>query len=224
MEQRWQPDDAVILRNTGFFVGEAWATPHYVVLDSEDVVALYRPEGTPYESWRIEEQRLVPLGTTKMDMLRLMFPGCDYAVELFFDTEKGAPSYQAFRGHGRFRGWKVNIEAPFRRFELGFETTDHFLDIIVRPDRRYYWKDQEVIDWWLRRGAYKREEVQRFYAAGRELEPLIESGKSPFDDEWTDWRPEASDRLAVPKAWQLVPGVELTRGLDRAWNAWRGVR
>jgi predicted RNA-binding protein associated with RNAse of E/G family len=219
----WQPGDEVVLRNTGFFVGEAWVTPHVVVQDNDDLVVLYRPEGTPYECWSISQQRLIPLGKTKMDMLRLMFPGRDYAVELFFDTERGSPPYRVFVGAGRFRGWKVNIEAPFERFELGFNTTDHFLDIIVKPDRSYAWKDQEVMAAWLARGAYRREEVERFYASGRELEPLIEGGVSPFDDEWTDWLPGRGVSVPrVPEGWHLLPGIALTHGLARNWDAWRG--
>ena len=157
---RWQPGDEVLLRNTGFFVGEAWATPHVVVRDSDELVVLYRPEGTAFESWSLTRRRLIPLGRTKMDMLRLMYPGKDYAVELFFDTGKGSPPYAAFdvEGEGRFRGWKVNIEAPFERFDLGFNTTDHFLDIIVRPDRSYAWKDQEVMAGCLARGANSHDE------------------------------------------------------------------
>ena len=103
----------------------------------------------------------------------------------------------------------------------GFNTTDHFLDIIVKPDRSYAWKDQEVMARWLARGAYQREEVERFYRAGRELERLIEQGLSPFDDEWTEWRPEAAFRTArVPDGWQAFPGIELTHGLDRSWDEW----
>jgi hypothetical protein len=222
-EKRWQPGDHVILRNTGFFVGSAWATPHIVVEDRDDIVVLYRPEGTLYEAWNIVERRIIPLGETRMDMLRLMFPERDYAVELFFDTERGKPVYPAFVGEGRFRGWKVNIEAPFERFELGFNTTDHFLDIIVKPDRRYVWKDQEVMAAWLTRGAYRREEVERFYASGRQLEPLIRGAASPFDDEWTEWLPDSSFRMPrVPAGWHAIPGIELTHGLGRNWDAWPG--
>jgi len=129
--------------------------------------------------------------------------------------------YASFRGEGRFRGWKVNIEAPYERFELGFNTTDHFLDIIVKPDRSYALKDQEVMARWLARGAYRGDEVERFYAAGRELEPLIEGQLSPFDDEWTDWRPPvipANPR--IPEGWHALLGIEVTRGLGRRWDVW----
>jgi hypothetical protein len=158
-----------------------------------------------------------------MDMLRLMYPGRDYAVELFFDTERGSPSYSAFEGSERFRGWKVNIEAPFERFDLGFDTTDHFLDIIVKTDRSYYWKDQAVMASWLDRGAYRREEVERFYASGKELEPSIKGALSPFDDEWTVWTFDGDRTVPiVPEGWHLLPGIGLTHGLEREWNAWPG--
>lgn len=224
-EKRWQPGDAVILRNTGFFVGEAWATPHIVVRDSDDLVVLYRPEGTPFESWSLVDERIWPLGSTRMDMLRLMYPGRFYAVELYFDTERGTTPYRYFRGDGRFRAWKVNIEAPFRRTEHGFDTTDHFLDAIVKPDRRYFWKDGEVFQMWANRGAYTRDEVEQMLQVCRDVSEAIEAGASPFDEEWTGWRPEqghASPRL--PAGWQTLPGIDVTCGLDRRWDAWRTYR
>jgi hypothetical protein len=224
-EKRWQPGDTVLLRNTGFFVGEAWATPHVVVQDGGDQVVLYRPEGTRFEAWDLVERRIVPMGPTRMDMLRLMWPGRWYAVELFFDTGRGMTPYRHFGGEGRFRAWKVNIEAPFQRSELGFDTTDHFLDAIVKPDRRYFWKDHEYVEMWRGRGAYTSGDVERLYDAGKALEPLIEAGRSPFDDEWTAWQPEVIVPVPrVPAGWHLLPGVETTRGLDRPWDAWRDSR
>jgi hypothetical protein len=221
-EKRWQPGDSVLLRNTGFFVGEAWATPHIVVQDSEELVVLYRPEGTVYEVWDIVAERLESRSPTRMDMLRLMWPGRWCAVELFFDTGRGVPHYPHFGGSDRFRAWKVNIEAPFKRFDLGFDTTDHFLDIIVKPDRSYFWKDHEFVQTWHGRGAYTLNEVERLYAAGRALEPLIEAGLSPFDDEWTSWQPGGLPvKPVVPRAWQSHSGIEITLGLDRRWDAWR---
>jgi hypothetical protein len=75
---------------------------------------------------------------------------------------------------------------------------------------------------WHSRGAYTTEEVDRLYEAGKALEPLIEARASPFDDEWTGWQPEASlSSPVVPAGWQAYPGVEMTLGLGRAWDAWR---
>jgi hypothetical protein len=221
-ENRWQPGDTVILRNTGFFVGEAWATPHIVVEDTGDFVALYRPEGTQFEVWDIIEQRMISMRPTRMDMLRLMWPGRFYAVELFFDTGRGTQPYTYFGGPDRFRAWKVNIEAPFYRRDHGFDTTDHFLDIIVRPDRSYFWKDHEYVRMWHSRGAYTSDEVDQLYEAGRAVEPMIEAGLSPFDDEWLRWQPESElPKPRVARGWQAAPGIETTLGLGRAWDAWR---
>jgi hypothetical protein len=154
-----------------------------------------------------------------MDMLRLMFPQRWYAVELFFDAGSGATAYPAFAGKGRCRGWKVNIEAPFRRTEHGFDTTDHFLDIILRPDYTFYWKDQDAVQEWLERGAYLKEEVDWLYEAGRGAERLILARESPFDGQWTDWRPTIPYKpVPLPREWHLLPGVETTGGLERRWD------
>ena len=134
-----------------------------------------------------------------MDVLRLMYPGRRYAVEFYFDTGR-APPYPDFVGEGRFRGWKVNIEGPLRRTEIGFDTTDDMLDIFVRPDRSYYWTDRDELEYWVQIGAYTKEDRARFFAAGREAQALVDARLSPFDDEWTDWRPPASSRRpALPE-------------------------
>ena len=40
-------------------------------------------------------------------------------------------------------GWYVNLQLPFRRTELGFETMDLVLDLIVDPDGSWRWKEDE---------------------------------------------------------------------------------
>ena len=48
----------------------------------------------------MERQEFVEMPVTRMDMLRLMFPGRMYAIELFFDAGKGTPPYSIFRRRG----------------------------------------------------------------------------------------------------------------------------
>ena len=54
----WQPGDSVILRNCGFFIGEAWGTPHLVIEDTDERVVLYRPEGTRWAIWSFDDQAM----------------------------------------------------------------------------------------------------------------------------------------------------------------------
>jgi hypothetical protein len=213
--------DSVVLRNTGLFVGEVVGTPHVVIQDTDDLVVLFRPEGTRWAVWDLERQQFKEVPPTRMDMLRLMVPGRGYAVELYFDTGRGAP-YGIFAGAGRFRGWKVNIEAPFRRTAVGFDTIDDILDLFVNPDGSYYWTDEDELTFWVNVGGYWEEDRRRFFNHGFEAETLIKARQSPFDGEWIDWQPPADVGLpTLAEGWQFEPGAEITLSTGRRFDAWR---
>ena len=63
-----------------------------------------------------------------------------------------------------FRGWYVNLEDPTERVGVEAVTQDHVLDLVVHPDRRIEWKDED------------------------ELESAVCSGR----DGWEHWRPDQS--------------------------------
>jgi hypothetical protein len=208
----WQPGEVVVLRNVEtpttvrmlhaingnpvapgsgkrepFLVdGEivtVGARPYRVVVDSDDIVALYQPEGTPMPRWHVGKGRYLD-GTqvSKGESLRLLFPGRSYDVTLFFEAAGEVPwFYDAlFGGDGlqpgwreqrrqssdapetgdgaapagrRFRGWYVNTLLPFRRTPVGIDIVDNTLDIVVRPDRDWYWKDQDELQIAVAKGA-----------------------------------------------------------------------
>lgn len=219
---QWRAGEAVMLRNTGFFMGESWCTPHVLIQDEPDLVVLFRPEGVQTQIWHMERREFVEIPVTRMNMLRLMFPGRMYAIELFFDAGKGTSSYAAFEGDGRFRGWKVNMEAAFRRTPIGFDTTDHFVDIVVKPDRTWFWKDEPQMRSWQKRGAYRPGEIERFLEAGREAEEMLKSREPPFDDSWNDWQPPVLAGLPkAPEGWEKLAGIDITMSLNRRWDVWK---
>jgi hypothetical protein len=152
-----------------------------------------------------------------------MYPGRGYAVELYFDTGKGAPYSMFSEGKGRFRGWKVNMEAAFRRSDIGFDTIDDILDIFVNADDgSWYWTDEDELAYWVEVGAYTVEERGRFFASGFAAEELIRSRLSPFDKEWTEWQPPAKyESPSLPEGWQFLPGADFTLSTGRRYDAWR---
>jgi hypothetical protein len=223
-EKRWQPGDTVMLRDVGNFSGILWCWPHIVVQDTDDLLALYEPEGSMIHRWRMDEGVFGPPAPVRMDFLRLMFPGKGYAVLLVFDAGTGvAPWYaEHFDGDARFRGWKVNLESPFRRTELGFDTTDEFLDLIVRPDGSWYWKDEEHVVPWVERGAYTHADVEQIRRAGREAEKLIAARTFPFNDHFVDWRPGAAYEMPLEiEGWHELPGRETTLTHGRRYDFWK---
>jgi hypothetical protein len=52
-------------------------------------------------------------------------------------------TYLSWSDEGEFLGWYVNLEDAWRETPLGFDSTDHLLDIRVAPDRTWRWKDED---------------------------------------------------------------------------------
>ena len=196
---RWSPGDGVVLR-------EVWhgrvftARPAIVVEDEPEQTILVVPGGVrcarpigdddvlrvPDRPWRLEERARGP-----NPILSFAWPDAPYAV-LRWSTEEGAPV------------WYVNLQDPLRRTPLGFDTTDHALDAIVRLDGSWSWKDEDELAEAVERGLFTVEEAERFRADGELAVARILDREPPFDRDWGSWRPDPS--------W---PEPELRPGWDR---------
>ena len=184
-------DDGVLL---------AW--PHIVAQDADELTALYIPEGT-------RRSQVDPLDPARpladevwrrFNTLRLMFPGRAHSVWLFWDA-----------GSHDFLRWYVNLEAPFRRHELGFDTTDNALDITVSRDLRWRCKDEDELAGAVRLGIYSREQAAAIRAEGERVIEAIEARRPPFDGRWEGWRPDPAWGIATaPAGWERVPGIDST--------------
>jgi hypothetical protein len=189
------------------------ARPYRVVQDTEEVTALLMSEGTLVPRWLIDEGRLADnREIARGHSLRLLFPGRLYDITLFFDAEGEPPwfydslfSQQGLRpgwrerrrkapatevagsvgkGAGTFRGWYVNLQEPVRRTPIGFDVVDLTLDIVVRPDFSWYWKDEDELALALSRGGVSEAFAAQIRRAGEEVVELIESRQAPFNDAW----------------------------------------
>ena len=204
----WRRGDTIMHRHVGHGDGRVIGWPHIVVEDRPGRTVLYQPEGAPFLIWNLGEQRFEPQLTVRMYALRIVCPHRPYYVSLWFEAETGIPPWwQPHFGadyEGRFRGWKVDVVTPVQRTEHGYDSVDQLLDTMVRPDRSYYWKDMEQLASMVSKGFYSMEEAEEIRLAGEEVVPLIEAGKSPFDDSWTDWWPTADLVLGyIPDGWQF---------------------
>jgi predicted RNA-binding protein associated with RNAse of E/G family len=83
---------------------------------------------------------------------------------------------------------------------------DLTLDIIVRPDRSWYWKDEDELQLAVSKGACSEDYAKQIRAAGEEVVHLIESAESPFNDEWSSWVPPPNAKIVdTPDGWQHAP-------------------
>jgi hypothetical protein len=201
--RRFEPGENVVLRyitRTGSLPGMSW--PFRVVEDRDDLVALYIPAGAQYARWGrpIAAGQLrgaLQLDNWRRDVLRLMFPGRQHSVWLFWEREEAGR---------RFTAYYVNMEEPFRRTPIGFDTNDHALDIVVQPDLSWRWKDEEEFEGLVEAGRYSAEFGKSVRDEGLAAIAAIEGRRAPFGDGWETWEPDSSwDAPALPEGWTEVP-------------------
>jgi predicted RNA-binding protein associated with RNAse of E/G family len=107
-----------------------------------------------------------------------------------------------------FTGWYVNLETPgvlWRDGEAaGIDTSDWDLDVVVTPDRRWVYKDEdEMLDGVAHGPLYWGPGEQTIRAAGEQAVKLIEAGEFPFDGTWTGFRPDPAWPVPaeLPERW-----------------------
>ena len=201
------------------FVVNVLGRPHIVLEDSENLVALYMPEGAPVSRWDLATNNSRPLRRAHGDSVQLLYPGQRFAVSLFYETGSGPASHvqNYFPGvKGRFYGWKVDLVSPFARTEAGFDMIDDVLDICVRPDRSCDLRDEDEMARLVELGVYSVAEAEELRDVGREVIEMIEARLPPFDDGWQTWRPTPDLVLGEVMAdWAKLP-------LSAPYQAWAG--
>jgi hypothetical protein len=174
-----------------------WAIPHVLVEETAEFAALYVPPGTrgrrPLQPFIEEPSQLRTLRWDHVEhvwhgthALRLLRPGAAHCLYLFWAEDDW-----------RFEGWYVNLQAPFVRSRLGFDTRDHALDIVVEPDGAWRWKDEDHLELATRFGAFTPEDAAEIRTEG---ERVLEAW--PFPTGWEAWRPAPGwPTPALPADW-----------------------
>ena len=200
--RRFEPGETVALRQT--WDGRVWAArPATVVEDATEQTMLFIPAETSWmapfhDGRRLKIQQtefeLAPLRyEEEIHVLSFSWPDTWYAVLLFL------------RPDGSAHSWYVNLEEPLRRTELGFDTLDHELDVIVELDGSWRWKDEDDLAESIRRGVIPAEEEPRLRADGERAVRRIVDREPPFDRDWTAWRPDPAWPIPVlPEGWDRV--------------------
>jgi hypothetical protein len=107
-----------------------------------------------------------------------------------------------------FLGWHVNLQVPWRRTRLGFDSRDLILDVFIDPRRVASWKDEDELAFALGRGTISEREVAIARAEGERAMERAARREPPFDDSWLEWRPDPSwTPPALPPGWERVDAV-----------------
>jgi hypothetical protein len=161
-----------------------------IVEESEETFVLWFPAGGPAkipagglripgDDWTLED------ASPTRDALCVAQRGRRHSVYVFWDE------------HRDFSHWYVNFEQPLRRSPAGFDTFDEKLDLIVRPDRTYRWKDEDELELAATAGLLDADAVRA------EAQRVLEEW--PFPTGWEDWRPDPEWPIPrLPAGWERV--------------------
>jgi hypothetical protein len=201
VEQRFEPGTSIALREV--WQGIVWAgRAALVVEDTPEQVMLFIPVGTRWfapvrDGRRLKiPQRDFELAELRNDdkhVLSFAWPGSFAAVLLEF-----RPDWSPLH-------WYINLEDPLRRSEIGFDTLDHKLDVILELDGAWRWKDEDELAETIRRGLLDAAEEPMLRAAAERAVERIVGREPPFDRDWTTWRPDPAWPVpGLPEGWEHV--------------------
>jgi uncharacterized protein DUF402 len=182
-----------------------WAArPMRVVRDEGNFAAIWFPRGTawkapttpPARSWEADRGLRLAECALRGDWV---FRDAEWDVDTLVLLHEGDwhALWVSWLPTGEHWGWYVNLQLPFRRTALGFETMDLVLDLIVDPDGRWRWKDEDELDAWISRGVIDRDFAERIRAEGERV-----LAEEPWPTGWEEWRPDPGWRLPeLPAGW-----------------------
>lgn len=192
--------------------GYLWsASPRVVVEDREDLLIEWVPAGTVVhsatsrgvsgrDSLARTDRQLASLETRRWNYRA----GATRASKLSFVTEKAWSRVElTWLSDGSFLHWYVNFQRPVRRFELGYETMDLIVDIIVEPDLSWRWKDRECFDSAVERGVFEAATAEGVMEECDRVLGMLAGGTGPFDPRWRSW--ETPSDWDIPKLRTAFP-------------------
>jgi hypothetical protein len=193
----WAEGEVVVQREV--WRGSPWmGVSVLVVSDRPDLLATYLPEGAAFVFATGHQLGQHPWQGRDAwkghGILMLQRPGESYAVWHFWDGPERA-----------FAGWYVNLQEPFRRTSIGFDTQDLELDIWIPVGEEWSFKDDELIDAHVAKGRFTAAEVTEIRALGAEVGALLDDGAQWWDTSWSGWVPEPGWAVPAPaEGWEAV--------------------
>lgn len=183
------------------------AYPLIVVQDDDAMFVGYRPPGAAF--MLATGPREGPRGHVLREWdgghKDLSHPNTDFFLE--FHRPGDEHSVYLFR---RLPGlvpdrWYVNLEAPWRRTTIGFDTRDLILDIVIQPDLvTWAWKDEEELAAAQTAGTMSEAEASAIREEGLRALERLGRREPPYAQGWDTWMPDAGwpTRPVMPEGWQ----------------------
>jgi hypothetical protein len=198
------PGDSVVWRSVDRkerIVQTVW--PWTIVTDREDETVLYIPAGTvgkrrtgerggPGDRFIVRwDGGHADVTWKRTNVVRLYSSGDPYSLWLAFDASTWDLAWRY-----------INLEDPWLRTAIGFDSRDVYLDLVAGPDGdEWEWKDENELAWVVEQGRLDARRAAEIRADGeRAVEAVRKRGSL---DEWRAWRPDRRWPMpTLPERWR----------------------
>lgn len=189
----------------------AFAVAGRVIADTDDVVVVASPLGAA-----VRRRAGVGSGPNA----RLVLPA-DWDGSYVEDSWRGAPvvrvhpkgfTWSVWRWHDGTQwlpDWYINLELPWVRTSIGFDSQDWTLDVVATRDGEGGWsvryKDEDELAFYAGEGLVSEVDRAMIEQAGEEAIAAVHAGVFPFNTDWSHWIP-VSDWPApqMPEGWAVL--------------------
>jgi len=197
---------SVVLRwVSGYFI--TGAVPCEVVEETREFVALFQPAGSIWK--RAAGDRSGPRGRNMLPAGRNGdYDDTAWAGDGVLRVHTFGEEWSVWRWVDVDGNWSehfyLNLEDPWRRTDIGFDSGDWELDVVGTPASWHY-KDEDELQWSEDVGLVNSSWVRRTRAAGERAAAALASNSWPFSADWNRWLPSADLAMPVlPGNWNVV--------------------
>jgi hypothetical protein len=204
--------DSVVLRSVNTFGARgdavAFAVAGRVIVDNDDLVVVASPVGSAV-------RRRAGIGSGPNG--RLVLPedwdgsyveGRWLGAPVVRVHQRGSP-WSVWRWHDGsdwLPDWYVNLELPWTRTPLGFDSQDWTLDVVASTDADGGWsvryKDEDELAFYAARGHWPEAMRSIIERAGEDATAIAQARSFPFNADWAQWKPDpAWPAPELPAEW-----------------------
>jgi len=193
---RWQAGTVIVQQEV--WRGKLWsARPMTVVEDRGSSLALWCPHGTRWKTATTPPTREPALTRAERFAVSLSLGDWvladfmwDVSTLVLVRPEQWHAVWVSWRETGDNWGWYINFQRPMVRTARTVQTMDLMLDMIVEPERRWKWKDEDEFEALISGGIIDAKEAKQIREEARRVIGPIEANEAPFNEPWHDWRPD----------------------------------
>ena len=194
----WNPG-AKIVNYEMWGRGIGTARPVTVVEDLSTHIALYSHPDARIMTRGIEDSRRIGLSGRTELMIQMLDPNLGEFREgnssvnhvlTLTPPNSWHSVWLLWSSDWQFKTWYVNLQSPLRRVRQGVQLHDYVLDIVVRPDMSWAWKDMDEFEELIARRFFNDEQESSIRAEAVRMVRTIERFGKPFCDGWQNWRPD----------------------------------